>query len=413
MSVSRSIRTSAAGGVLGVAFVLVGILPSLAAAQDVDSRWLPWLGCWEASEGGTEVPMLCISPLPERQGVELTTFANGESISSEAIYTDGIPRDVEREGCVGTEEAWFSDGGQRIYLKSDYICEGGAQRGATGLLAFANPMEWLDIKVVEVGGQSVPMVLRYRLARSSRVEAAGVDNVVAPRAMSVKAARIAASARLTPQDLVEASGKVDTEAVEALIVERGDPFNMNSDVLVQMADAGVEENLIDLAVAMSYPDRFAVHAGVPETATRDRTQTAMMPYGYPGRTSRWSFWDPFYSGYGYGFGYSPYGFGYSPYGFGGYGMYSYGGYSGYYRPTTIIVDSNPDGYTHGRVVNGRGYSRGGGTAGSSSRSPSTRSAPSPRSGGSSVSSSGTRSSGSSSRSSGRTAKRRGGGVDLF
>jgi len=397
---SRILRTSVAGGLVAAAFVLVGILPSLVSAQDVDSRWLPWLGCWEASEGGTEIPMLCIQPLTEGQGVELTTWAEGENISTEAIYTDGEPRDADREGCRGLEEAWFSEGGQRVYLKSQYVCEGGIQRGATGLLAFANPMEWLDIKVVEVGGQQIPMVLRYRLARAARVEAVGMGDVVAPRAMSVKASRIAASARLTVGDLIEATGKVDSQAVEALIVERGDVFDLNGDVLVRLADANVSENIIDLAVAVSFPGRFAVSSGEPETIRADRSRGYMpMGMGSYGFRSRWSFWDPFYYN---PFLYSPYGYSYSPY------YYNYGGYSGYYRPTTVIVDSNPgaSGYTHGRVIPGRGYSRGGSSSGSS---PSARTAPSSRSGSSAVRSSGGRSSGSSS--SGRTAKRRGG--DIF
>lgn len=385
------------------AFVLAGILPMGVSAQDVDARWLPWLGCWEASQGGTEIPMLCITPTQEGEGVELTTWTEDERISSEMIYTDGVAREVEREGCVGSEEASFSDGGKRIYLKSDYICEGGARRGATGMLAFANPMEWLDIKVVEVGGEKVPMVLKYRVAKSARAEAAAVSNVVAPRAMAVKAARISASARLTPEDLVEASGKIDVEALEALIVERGDPLDMNGATLVRMADAGVEESLIDLAVAVSFPTRFNVQAGVPETARQDRT-TDVMPHGFYGSSARWSFWNPYFYD---PFFYSPFGYAYSPY------YYNYGWYSGYYRPTTIFINSDPNpnapDYTHGRVVNGRGYTRGGGVRSGGSQSPSTRRTPTSRVGSGSVSPSGTRSGGSSSSSTGRTAKRRGGG----
>lgn len=402
----KGIRASVAGGLVASALILIGTLPSLASAQDVDSRWLPWLGCWEASEGGTEIPMLCVRPLPDRQGVELTTWSEGETISTEAIYTDGEVRDVDREGCQGMEDAWFSEGGSRVYLKSQYVCEGGTQRGAMGLLAFANPMEWLDIKVVEVAGNQLPMVLRYRLARAARVETAGMTNVVAPRAMAVKSARIAASARLTPQDLIEANGQVDSEAVEALIVERGDAFNVNADVLVQLADANVSEELIDLVVALSFPERFAIGTGVPEAIQGERSMMSPMytSRGYYGLRSRWSFWDPYYYDPFY---YSPYGYSYSPY------YYNYGGYSGYYRPTSVIVYTDPvpgtEGSNHGRVINGRGYSRGGtSSSGSTSPSPSTRATPASRSGSSGVSSSGTRSSGSSS-SSGRTAKRRGGG----
>jgi len=403
MNVTRGIRTSVAGGLVASALILVGTLPSLASAQDMDSRWLPWLGCWEASEGGTEIPMLCVSPLPNRQGVELTTWSEGQKISTEAIYTDGEVRDASREGCQGMEEAWFSEGGSRVYLKSQYICEGGVQRGATGLIAFANPMEWMDIKVVEVAGNQVPMVLRYRLARASRVEAAGMTDVVAPIAMAVRAGRIAASAPLTSWDLIEATGQVNSQAVEALIVERGDAFDVSSDMLIQLADANVSPEVIDLAVAISYPEKFAIGSGMPEAIQTENTMSSMSPMytnrGYYGLRSRWSFWDPYYYDPFY---YSPYGYSYSPY------YYNYGGYGGYYRPTSVIVYTNSDpnfaGNSHGRVVNGRGYSSGGSTAGGGgSYSPSTRTAPSGRSG---VSSSGTRSGGSTSGA--RTAKPRGG-----
>ncbi len=401
--IARTItRGSLAGSLFAGAMLLVGTLPSVAAAQDVDSRWLPWLGCWEASDGGMEVPMLCLQPLQGGEGVELTTWSEGEVISTEAIYTDGQARESSREGCVGMEEARFSEDGRRVYLKSEYACEGGVERGATGLLAFANPMEWLDIKVIQVAGERVPMVLRYRMARASRVEAAGMDQVVAPRAMSVKAARIAASARLGPEDLIEATGKVDAKAIEALIVERGDPFPVDSETLVRLADAGVQESVIDLAIAVSFPNRFAVSSGEPETIQGERTRAAM-PMGYVGPRSRWSFWDPYYYDPFY---YSPYGYGYSPY------YYNYGWYSGYYRPTTVIVEPRSQ-VEHGRVVNGQGYRRGGTRSSSGSSGAGTRTSPSTRTGSSgrgAMTSSGARSgSGSSSSSSGRTAKRRGGG----
>jgi len=395
-----NLRSERAGGLVAVSLLLGGFLPLAVSGQDVDSRWLPWLGCWEASQGGEEVPMLCIRPLVGEEGVELTTWTGGELSSTEAIYTDGQARQSEREGCVGEEEARFSDDGRRIYLRSESVCEGGARRGATGLLAFANPMEWLDIKVIQVAGSQVPVVLRYRAARAARVEEAGMQDVVAPRAMAVKAARIGASARLTAEDLIEASGKVDGKAVEALIAERGDPFDVDATMLVRLADAGVEEGIIDLAVAVSYPDKFAITSGVPESI---RAERAAGPYPYYGYSARWSFWNPyFYDPFYYGYAYSPY-------------YYNYGWYSGWYRPTYVVVQPRPpiDGGGGGRVIKGRGYTRGGSSSGGSGGGavPGTRSAPSSRSGSSgsgAVTSSGARS-GSTSSSTGRTAKRRSGG----
>lgn len=411
MSKTKRAFRSFAGGLLAGGLVLIGTLPSTASAQEMDTRWLPWIGCWEVSEvGDEESPMLCVTPLEGENGVELSTWSGGEVVSTEMIQADGVLRDVAREGCEGFQEASFSDDGKRVYLESQYVCEGGVERGGTGMLAFANPVEWLDIKVVEVAGNEVPMVLRYRPARGARVESAGMSYLLADRAMSVKAARMAASAPLTAEDLLEANGKVDGKAVEALVAERGGDFEANADLLVQLADAGVSEDLIDLVVAVSYPDKFTVSAGMPEEMDRTERARSTLPYDSYGYRGHFGFWDPFF--------YSPYGpwsYSYSRYGMNPY-YYGYGwggGYWGYYRPTTVIVDNQPD-YEprpHGRVISGRGYRRGGSSASPSTRTtraPSTRSAPSSGRSSGSISSSGARRGGAST-STGRTAKRRGGG----
>ena len=394
MDTRRDLRTSLAGGLLAGVVLLVGMAPSPGAAQDMDSRWLPWLGCWEAVDGGEDTPLLCVRPSSDGAGVEFVSWSEGETTSSEAILADGIARNVEREECQGMEEARFSDDGHRIYLKSEYACEGGTHTKASGILAMINPMEWVDIKAVD----DSPWVLRYRLARSSRVQESGLENVVGSRASAVKAARIAASARLTEEDIMEAVGKVNGAAIEALIVERGDAFAVDADLLVRLDDAGVPPGVIDLMVAVSFPERFAVKAGpvqVEEYATAEGYQPRRSIYMAGG------FYDPFYWGmssrYGYGYGYSPYYYGGYGYGYGS----PYGGY-GYYRPSTIVVTPRSQG---GRMIKGQGYTRGSGSSGGyTGRTAGSRSGGS--SSGAASSSPGRSSSGSSA---GRTAKPRGGG----
>ena len=47
-------------------------------------------------------------------------------------------------------------------------------------------------------------------------------------------------------------------AVEAAIVESASRFKLNSRALLQLADAGVSPNVIDLMVAQSFPSHFRV-----------------------------------------------------------------------------------------------------------------------------------------------------------
>lgn len=398
MSNGIELRTLIAAGMTAGLILLAGTVPSPLSAQDMDSRWLPWLGCWEAAEAGEEVPLICVRPAAEGSGVEFVSWFEGEGTASETILADGVPRNAEREDCQGMEEARFSADGRRIFLKSEYVCDGGVERRASGILAMVNPMEWVDIKAVD----GSPWVLRYRLARASRVQEAGLENVVASRATAVKGARIAASAPLTEDNIIEAAQRAEGAAVEALIVEKGDAFAVDADMLIRLDDAQVPAGVIDLVVAISHPERFAVKSGaVPVQEYADDTMTPRRQM-YMGV----GFYDPFYSGR---YGYSP--FYYGAYGYGGYGGYGYGygGYGGYgygygygYRPAPIVVTPVPT----GSMIRGQGATRGGAGSGYTGRTARPRGGSASSGGSRSPSSPAVRSGGSSS---GRTAKPRGGG----
>lgn len=393
MKNAKSLRSTLTGGLLAGVALAAGWAPSTVAAQNMDARWLPWLGCWEATQAGEEAPLVCVRPAARGEGVEFVTWMGAEMTSTETILADGMARNAEREDCQGMEEAGFSSDGQRVYLESNYLCEGGIERGSSGIMAMVNPMEWVDIKTVD----GAPWVLRYRLARASRIQEAGMENVVADRASEVKAARIAASARLTEEDVIEAVGRADAKAVEALIVERGDAFAVNADMLIRLDDAGVPGSVIDLMVAVSYPDRFAVKAGPMEVEEyQDEAEFGPRRRVYMAG----GFYDPWWGGSW--FGYSPYYYGYG-YGYGGwYGGYGYG--YPYYRPTTIVVTPRSSG---ARMIRGQGATRGGAGSGYTGGTARPRGSVGSGGGTRSTASPGVRSSGGSS--AGRTAKPRGGG----
>jgi hypothetical protein len=139
----------------------------------------------------------------------------------------------------------------------------------------------------------------------------------------------------------DATGIVSTAAIEAALVETGAGFNLTSKSLKDLHSAGVPERVIDLIVALSYPDRFVVeraeHALPPRSIYRD-------PFG-----AGWSYGSPYYYDRYYG---SPYF--YEPFGWRGYSVFDGG--------AVYIVDagggsggSAPKG--PGRAVNGQGYTR--------------------------------------------------------
>ncbi|MEO7521835.1 MAG: hypothetical protein ABIW79_08470, partial [Gemmatimonas sp.] len=243
--------------------------------------------------------------------------------------------------------------------------------------------------------------------------------------------RAAAAGRITPDAVLDVSRSVDVPVAEAWLNETGQTFDVDARTLVRLADAGLPPRMIDLLVALSYPQTFAVrrslsrgansrapgvewHESTLSTSSVFQVMCAGVPasFGQLGqddcysRSRYGSMYDPF----GYGYGYSSR----SGYGYGnGYGSRYGNGY--YYGSQPIIIIDRGSGTgaaaqnSGARAVNGRGYTRDTrpdptSTSGTS-RSGSSGSSATPASSGSSGSGSG--SSGESS-SGGRTAKARGG-----
>lgn len=378
--------------VAAAALVVAASAP--AAAQDVDARWLPWVGCWQGVDAPADDPMLCVRP--STGGVELLTVSRGEVRETTTLRADDVERPSEAEGCAGTERTRFSADGSRLYRSSDLECGGGIGRVSSRMWAMVSPAEWIDVRAIDVDGQGAAWVERYRSASPDRVEAAGLADLTAGRSDAIESARLAASAPIDVDDLIEAHAVVGDEVLKSWVAERGEPIRLDADRLVRLADAGVDADVIDVLVAVSYPERFAV-AREPRGAATD------MGRRYPIYLDPWAYGP--YSFYGNRF-YSPY------YGYYGYGRYGYGfgsgyGYGGYRNPTVIVVRPvDPAGGSGGRMVKGRGYTRPGENTGSVLR-PSQ-----PRTGATSASPA-TRSTGSkgaaTSGSKPRTAKPRGGG----
>jgi len=337
-----------AGGVLlAGAFFFAGAVPVGAReGPATDSRWLPWLGCWQpVGEVGDH--LLCVRPLADDAGVEMVTYSEGRIVSQELLRADGEQRAQSREGCNGWESASFSEDTRRVYLRSEFACEGEVRRTSSGLISMTSPRTWMDVQVVGVAGRNGVRVVRYELASPERLAAAGIEPIAEDRAMAVNAARTAASGSIGIDDIIDAATHSTPEAVEVWVVERGDRITLDADKLVRMADAGVPESVIDLVVAVSYPNRFAIdrESLQSERLAPERTGEGEDVYAYPGYIDPF-YWDPFrYGGYGW----------YSPWGY-------RGGSRGWYYPPIVVVPAPDDGEAEppGRVVKGRGYTRGGG-----------------------------------------------------
>jgi len=357
-------------GWIGSFALLVALagLPDTTQAQTGELRagWGPFQGCWQSQSAEEAEGILCL--VASGQDVEMLTIVEGSVAYREPFAADGLTREIERDGCQGTESARFSEDRLRLYTASDVACAGEAPRRSTGIITMTGPSDWLDVRAIEVNGATTAWSQHYRRTSSRVLADLGLMDAIGPVDPFALRGIGHAPDLVTVDHVIDASRNVKSEAVEGWLVETGQEFaDLDAEDLIRLDDAGVSDAVIDVVVAVSFPEHFAVDS---DEDRRDRH------YGYWG--------SPFYYGSYYG------GWGYGRYGY-------YGGYGGYYTPVVGTVDRTrgPGG---GRMVAGKGY-RGPRDSGSS-RGGSTVQGGSKKSGNSSA--------GSSRRSTGRKAKPRGG-----
>jgi len=247
------------------------MVPVVAMAEPVDKNWLPWLGCWELvdddrgeplvgeadpTEGAT-VPkrgMVCLNPSPDGQGVTVTTAENGEAFLEETLVADGEKNPSAKGKCQGWQTSEWSGDGHRLFTNAELQCEDNRQLAISGLTMMVPSSTWVDIQIVESDAGRAVVLRRYRPAHADDVAEAGLTDLTA----AIGRSRIKVTDPLSADDVAEAANRVAPEAVEAAVIEHEEGFELNADTLMQLGDAGVRPGLIDLMVAMSYPDRFIV-----------------------------------------------------------------------------------------------------------------------------------------------------------
>ncbi|HYE86811.1 MAG TPA: hypothetical protein VEA16_10680 [Vicinamibacterales bacterium] len=336
-------------------------VPAAQAAAPVDARFAAWLGCWRLEDdlAGTGARM-CITP--DKSGVRLQTVIGVQKGIDEVVIPDGVARPIVDAECKGTERAEFSADGARVFRSTDVTCGTEAPRTVKSVAFMAPGPSWINIQHVSGAAANTSVrVQRYR--RAANQQLADGSRAQQPSAQL--------ATRTTPdqtawniEDIVEAHGKLPLEAVQAVLTELDQKFELNRKTLVALDEAGVSEPVIDLMVALTYPERFVV----------ERRGGGSAPSGIM-TGSGW--FDPFMSPIlmgGMADCYSPLGYGYRSYysmcGLGLYDRYGYNtlGYNyynpyGYYGGGWINVSPQIAGgvpiepQTEGRVVRGQGFTQ--------------------------------------------------------
>jgi hypothetical protein len=341
--------------------------PTQAAAPkiDVDSRFSAWLGCWRLDDdlSGTGARM-CVTP--EKSGVRLQTIAGTQRGIDEIVIPDGKPHAIVDSECKGTEQAEFSKDGARLFRTTDVTCGKEAPRTIKSVIFMAAGPAWVNVQYVSGAAANTSVrVQRYR--RSADQKLADGSRAQQPDAQAARLTTLE-STTWSIDDVIEANGKLPAEALQAALTEVRHRFDLNKKTLIALDEAGVHDQVIDLMIALTYPQRFVVQrAGAPSAPTgvlsgggwfdpllSPMISTTMLdcysPFGY-GYRSYYSMCGS--SLYNYGLYDAYYGYyGARNYGYGYYGWVDVGAFPG---GNNNIGTIEPQ--AQGRVVNGRGYTQ--------------------------------------------------------
>lgn len=354
---TRTIVTLALGLTLG-ALASPRANAAQAPPRPAENLWDLWAGCWTLTDettddGSATIARLLGLPAPQTKGPEpakvcvtsdgarsatLATTLGDRPTLTETIIADGARHPLADADCKGWQSAEWSTLGPRLFASAETSCGAQKPRTVSGLSMMIAGPTWIDIQMVEGDGQKSIRVRRYRRT----AEATGTRRPASTRPLL---------SRLTFAEVKEASAKVAPEAMQALLIELKGGFDLNSKRLVELADAGVSRGVIDLMVALSFPQKFVVER--PSSGWRSAVGG--------GGGGSWGFDDfdrswPFYANpYLFTSYYAPFGYNY------------WGYYDNYYfnGPGFVVINPNgnsggvssPEPSGTGRVVDGLGYTR--------------------------------------------------------
>lgn len=386
--------------------VLVGLtqVASPLLAQRTAGRALAFVGCWEDAETGA-AGLTCVVP-QEGPALKIITVPPTGARTESMLRLDGTKVEVTSEGCTGWERARVSRDDERIVMDSEIACGGLPRQQRAGAFVITETGDWLQLQGGGVASIATTQARRLRPVVGPQVIPADLRPLVGPFLAEAEATRAAiAGRRVSAQDLIE------------------------------LDDLGTAEPIIDLIVAASYPESFAIVGGGRDLQARRADLGAAAGGGggsgiprysmLPPTSADWALWNscmmmwgirdpwacggrapfayyglyaPVYNGYGYGYWGVPYGGGFWP---------------GYVGGPVVVQPVRPGGglgrtpESGGRVVKGGGYSAPSGGGGGAQPRSGGSGGSSVQSGSSGGSSSGAASSGGSSSSGGgRTAKPR-------
>ncbi len=308
---------------------LVLLFPGATIAQTssevrANSSLAPWIGEWTIIEDRSadrtiETNLSAIVEIRQTadgKGLEIVRKMPQGPDVKEVLVPDGTRRPVDAKNCSGWQIARLIPEAGAIISSSEMSCKDSGSFTTSNLKMILANDQMVDILGIKTSGQTRIATRRLRFEQET-------TSAEEPRShVAAMAARATAAAPWNLNIIARLSAIADTPVLEAALLERNDRLNVTAKSLRQMEADKIPKEIIDLLVALAFPDKFDI---------QKNGRIALRPWS--GSSSAG------YSNYAYvpSVGYYPGAFYncFSPYGYGGYGylgLLSPGSCWSYYSP---------------------------------------------------------------------------------
>ena len=237
--------------------------------QQPDARWRAFFGCWRTVSGIQRGPTVCIVPTSDSTTV-MQLAIRGDSIDATPLVSSPDVRvQLMRDDCRGWASGRWSADDRRLFTVAEFSCGGRSVQRTHGTLS----MMQVNAFGYVAGGDNQPtqVVQFIEELDTSRIPAAIMAMLPRMETRVTEAARLTASADVSPADVVEASRELAPEIVAAWLADRGQAITRDKAQLQAMRESGVARHVLDVIKALSEPRKYAVSDNGATIRPRART----------------------------------------------------------------------------------------------------------------------------------------------
>src|SRR5205085_2132261 len=148
-------------------------------------------------------------------GIRILTLNAEKVVTEQTLIADGVARPVTEAGCTGSRRAEWSKNGTMLYTHTELKCEGRPDQTATGLHLWTAGPTWLDIQVAQASGRDAVDVRHYGAVSVPESLSNTISDSLVLQATA--AASRLATTHLSINDVIDASPKVSSKAIEAAL----------------------------------------------------------------------------------------------------------------------------------------------------------------------------------------------------